>query len=77
MAMTNEEIDAEIKRLQSLKEQNNQVQSTESNKPATGIYNPADYINQITNKMNDAGYTDEKVIRNLMAMVISSLKTLT
>ena len=40
MAMTNEEIDAEIARLQSLKEQNNKTQTTESNKPATGIYNP-------------------------------------
>lgn len=58
MAMTNEEIDAEIKRLQALKEQNNQVQTTESNNPADGIYNPADYISQITSKMNEAGYTD-------------------
>lgn len=60
MAMTNEEIDAEIKRLQALKEQNNQTQTTESNNPADGIYNPADYIGQITNKMNESGYTDEK-----------------
>lgn len=52
MAMTNEEIDAEIARLQSLKEQNNKAQTAESNKPATGIYNPADYISQITNSMN-------------------------
>ena len=52
MAMTNEEIDAEIARLQSLKEQNNKAQITESNKPATGIYNPADYVSQITNSMN-------------------------
>lgn len=58
--MTNEEIDAEIKRLQALKEQNNQAQTTESNNPADGIYNPADYISQITSKMNEAGYTDEK-----------------
>lgn len=60
MAMTNEEIDAEIKRLQALKEQNNQTQTTESNNPADGIYNPADYITQITSKMNEAGYTDEQ-----------------
>ena len=60
MAMTNEEIDAEIKRLQALKEQNNQAQTTESNNPADGIHNPADYISQITSKMNEAGYTDEK-----------------
>lgn len=52
MAMTNEEIDAEIARLQSLKEQNNKAQTAESNKPATGIYNPADYVSQITNNMN-------------------------
>lgn len=52
MAMTNEEIDAEIARLQSLKEQNNKTQTAESNKPATGIYNPADYVSQITNSMN-------------------------
>ena len=50
--MTNEEIDAEIARLTALKEQNNQTQTTENNKPADGIYNPADYINQIANKMN-------------------------
>ena len=60
--MTNEEIDAEIKRLTALKEQNNQAQAqtTESNNPADGIYNPADYISQIASKMNEAGYTDEK-----------------
>ena len=58
--MTNEEIDAEIARLTALKEQNNQAQSTESNSPANGIYNPADYISQITSKMNEAGYTDEQ-----------------
>lgn len=60
--MTNEEIDAEIKRLTALKEQNNQaqIQTTENNNPADGIYNPADYINQIASKMNEAGYTDEK-----------------
>lgn len=58
--MTNEEIDAEIKRLTALKEQNNQTQTTESNNPADGIYNPADYITQITSKMNEAGYTDEQ-----------------
>ena len=52
MAMTNEEIDAEIARLQLLKEQNNKAQTAESNKPATGIYNPADYVSQITNNMN-------------------------
>lgn len=52
MDMTNEEIDAEIARLQSLKEQNNKAQTAESNKPATGIYNPADYVSQITNSMN-------------------------
>ena len=62
MAMTNEEIDAEIKRLTALKEQNNraQAQTTENNNPADGIYNPADYINKITSKMNEAGYTDEQ-----------------
>ena len=60
MAMTNEEIDAEIKRLQALKEQNNQAQTTESNNPADGIHNPADYISQITSKMNEASYTDEQ-----------------
>ena len=58
--MTNEEIDAEIARLQALKEQNNSTQTTESNNPADGIYNPADYISQITSKMNEAGYTDEQ-----------------
>ena len=58
--MTNEEIDAEIKRLQTLKEQNNRAQTTESNNPADGIYNPADYISQITSKMNKASYTDEQ-----------------
>ena len=50
--MTNEEIDAEIARLQSLKEQNNKAQTAESNKPVTGIYNPADYVSQITTSMN-------------------------
>lgn len=60
MAMTNEEIDAEIARLTALKEQNNQSQAAESNKPADGVYNPADYIGQITSKMNEAGYTDEQ-----------------
>lgn len=62
MSMTNEEIDAEIKRLTALKEQNNraQAQTTENNNPADGIYNPADYISQITSKMNEAGYTDEQ-----------------
>ena len=62
MAMTNEEIDAEIKRLPALKEQNNQAQTqtTENNNPADGIYNPADYISQIIGKMNEAGYTDEQ-----------------
>lgn len=58
MAMTNEEIDAEIKRLQALKEQNNQTQTTENSNPADGIYNPADYISQITSKMNEKGYID-------------------
>lgn len=58
--MTNEEIDAEIARLTALKEQNNQSQTVENNKPADGVYNPADYIGQITNKMNEAGYTDEQ-----------------
>ena len=58
--MTNEEIDAEIKRLQALKEQINQAQTTENSNPADGIYNPADYISQITSKMNEAGYTDEQ-----------------
>lgn len=66
MSMTNEEIDAEIKRLTALKEQNNraqaqaQTQTTENNNPADGIYNPADYISKITSKMNEAGYTDEQ-----------------
>ena len=66
--MTNEEIDAEIKRLTALKEQNNQAQTqtqtqtqtTENNSPADGIYNPADYISKIISKMNEAGYTDEQ-----------------
>lgn len=58
MTMTNEEIDAEIARLTALKEQNNKAQTTESNKPADGVYNPADYIGQITNKMNEASYVD-------------------
>ena len=56
MAMTNEEIDAEIARLQSLKEQNNKAQTAESNKPATGIYNPADYVSQITTSMNKSQF---------------------
>lgn len=70
MSMTNEEIDAEIKRLTALKEQNNQTQTqtqaqaqtqtTENKNPADGIYNPADYISKITSKMNEAGYTDEQ-----------------
>lgn len=60
MAMTNEEIDAEIERLQALKAQNNQSKATESNNPADGIYNPADYIGQVTSKMNESGYTDEQ-----------------
>ena len=66
MTMTNEEIDAEIKRLTALKEQNNQAQAqtqtqtTENNNPADGIYNPADYISKITSKMNEASYTDEQ-----------------
>lgn len=60
MAMTNEEIDAEIERLTALKEQNNRSQVAESNKPADGVYNPADYIGQITSKMNEASYTDEQ-----------------
>lgn len=60
MAMTNEEIDAEIARLTALKEQNNRSQAAESNKPADGVYNPADYIGQITSKMNEASYTDEQ-----------------
>ena len=50
--MTNEEIDAEIARLTALKEQNNKSEAIEDNKPADGIHNPADYIGQITNKMN-------------------------
>lgn len=58
MTMTNEEIDAEIARLTALKEQNNKTQTTEGNKPADGVYNPADYIGQITNKMNEASYVD-------------------
>ena len=52
------EIDAEIERLQALKAQNNKPQTTENNKPADGMYNPADYIGQITNKMNEASYVD-------------------
>lgn len=58
MAMTNEEIDAEIAKLTALKEQNNKAQTTESNKPADGVYNPADYIGQTINKMNEASYVD-------------------
>lgn len=52
MGMTNEEIDAEIERLQALKEQNN-TQQTETSNPANGIYNPADYIGQITKALDE------------------------
>ena len=52
MGMTNEEIDAEIARLQALKEQNN-TQQTETSNPANGIYNPADYIGQITKALDE------------------------
>ena len=52
MGMTNEEIDAEIARLQALKEQNN-TQQTETSNPANGIYNPADYISQITKALDE------------------------
>lgn len=51
--MTNEEIDAEIEKLQALKAQNNKAQTTENNKPADGIHNPADYINKIARAMDD------------------------
>ena len=52
MGMTNEEIDAEIARLTALKEQNN-TQQTETSNPANGIYNPADYIGQITRSLDE------------------------
>ncbi len=52
MGMTNEEIDAEIARLTALKEQNN-TQQTETSNPANGIYNPADYISQITKALDE------------------------
>ena len=52
MGMTNEEIDAEIARLQALKEQNS-TQQTEISSPANGIYNPADYISQITKALDE------------------------
>ena len=52
MGMTNEEIDAEIARLMALKEQNN-TQQTTTGSPANGIYNPADYINQITKALDE------------------------
>lgn len=52
MGMTNEEIDAEIARLTALKEQNN-TQHTETSNPANGIYNPADYIGQITKALDE------------------------
>lgn len=52
MGMTNEEIDAEIARLTTLKEQNN-AQQAETNNPANGIYNPADYISQITKALDE------------------------
>lgn len=53
MGMTNEEIDAEIARLTALKEQNNSAQQTETSNPANGIYNPADYISQITKALDE------------------------
>ena len=53
MGMTNEEIDAEIARLVALKEQNNSTQQTETSNPANGIYNPADYIGQITKALDE------------------------
>lgn len=53
MGMTNEEIDAEIARLVALKEQNNSTQQTETSNPANGIYNPADYISQITKALDE------------------------
>ena len=52
MGMTNEEIDAEIARLTALKEQNN-AQQIETRNPANGIYNPADYISQITKVLDE------------------------
>ena len=52
MVMTNEEIDAEIARLTALKEQNN-AQQIETRNPANGIYNPADYISQITKALDE------------------------
>ena len=52
MGMTNEEIDAEIARLTALKEQNN-AQQTETGNPANGIYNPADFIGQITRALDE------------------------
>lgn len=52
MGMTNEEIDAEIARLTALKEQNN-AQQIEVRNPANGIYNPADYISQITKALDE------------------------
>ena len=52
MGMTNEEIDAEIARLTALKEQNSARQA-ETNNPANGIYNPADYISQITKALDE------------------------
>ena len=64
MAMTNEEIDAEIARLTALKQQNDKEQQGMTTQQADsfsgGIKNPADYIGQITSKMNEAGYTDEQ-----------------
>lgn len=53
MGMTNEEIDAEIARLTALKEQNNNAQQAETSNPANGIYNPADYISQITKALDE------------------------
>lgn len=53
MGMTNEEIDAEIARLIALKEQNNSAQQSETSNPANGIYNPADYISQITKALDE------------------------
>ena len=52
MGMTNEEIDAEIARLTALKKQNN-IRQAETNNPANGIYNPADYISQITKALDE------------------------
>lgn len=53
MGMTDEEIDAEIARLVALKEQNNSAQQAETSNPANGIYNPADYISQITKALDE------------------------